>query len=48
MDMYVEAARKYTPGADIRSEEVEEIVSRFSPLGRVGVPEDVSRVLAFW
>lgn len=46
IDMYVEAARKYIPGADDWSDEkVEEVVSHFSPLGRVGVPEDISRVL---
>ena len=39
--MYIEAARKYIPSADDWSDEkVEEVVSHFSPLGRVGVPED--------
>jgi tetrahydroxynaphthalene reductase len=47
-DMYAEAARKYMPGSeDWSDEKVEEAVSHFSPLGRVGVPEDISRVLAF-
>lgn len=47
-DMYVEAARKYMPGAkDWTDEQVEEAVSGWSPLGRVGVPRDISRVLAF-
>ncbi len=47
-DMYVEAARKYMPNAeDWTDEEVEKAVSSWSPLGRVGVPQDISRVLAF-
>jgi NAD(P)-dependent dehydrogenase (short-subunit alcohol dehydrogenase family) len=47
-DMYVDAARKYIPGSeDWSDEKVEEAVSQWSPLGRVGVPEDISRVMAF-
>jgi tetrahydroxynaphthalene reductase len=47
-DMYVEAARKYIPGAkEWTDEQVEKAVSSWSPLGRVGVPQDISRVLAF-
>jgi tetrahydroxynaphthalene reductase len=47
-DMYTEAARKYMPNAENWSDEqVEKAVSTLSPLGRVGVTEDISRVLAF-
>lgn len=47
-DMYTQAARLYIPGADNWSDEqVETTISKMSPLGRVAVPHDVSRVLAF-
>jgi tetrahydroxynaphthalene reductase len=47
-DMYVDAARKYIPGSEGWSDEkVEDVVSQWTPLGRVGVPEDISRVVAF-
>jgi tetrahydroxynaphthalene reductase len=47
-DMYVEAARKYMPNAENWSDEqVDKAVRNLSPLARVGVTEDISRVLAF-
>ncbi|KAJ5689164.1 hypothetical protein N7462_003556 [Penicillium macrosclerotiorum] len=46
-DMYDENARKYIPGgADMTDGQVEALLSKWSPLGRVGVPEDVSGVVA--
>jgi tetrahydroxynaphthalene reductase len=53
--MYVEAARKYIPGAEggpngegrWSDEKVEEAVANFTPLGRVAVPDDIARVVAF-
>jgi NAD(P)-dependent dehydrogenase (short-subunit alcohol dehydrogenase family) len=47
-DMYTEAARLYIPGSDDWTDEkVEQFMSNVTPLGRVGVPEDISRVAAF-
>jgi NAD(P)-dependent dehydrogenase (short-subunit alcohol dehydrogenase family) len=47
-DMYVEAARKYIPGSeDWSDEKVEEVISKWTPLDRAGVPTDISRVVAF-
>lgn len=47
-DMWVEAARKYIPGAENFSDEkVDEIASTWSPLNRPGFPEDIARVVAF-
>ncbi|KAF4627549.1 hypothetical protein G7Y89_g10608 [Cudoniella acicularis] len=47
-DMYIEAARKYIPGSeDWSDQKLEEVLSAWSPLGRVAVPQDISRVLAF-
>jgi tetrahydroxynaphthalene reductase len=47
-DTYIEAARKYIPNAaDWTDEQLEKAVSSWSPVGRVGVPQDISRVLAF-
>jgi hypothetical protein len=46
--LYAEAARKYMPNAKNWSDEqVDKAVSNLSPLARVGVLEDISRVLAF-
>ncbi|KAL9077788.1 MAG: hypothetical protein Q9161_000160 [Pseudevernia consocians] len=47
-DMYVEAARKYIPNeASMTDKEIDELAASWSPLNRVGLPEDVSRVVAF-
>ncbi|KDQ60933.1 hypothetical protein JAAARDRAFT_67356 [Jaapia argillacea MUCL 33604] len=47
-DMYYESARKYMPGSESWSDEqVEAAVAQFSPLGRVGMPNDVAKVVAF-
>ncbi|CAI7675545.1 unnamed protein product [Penicillium pancosmium] len=46
-DMYTEMAAKYIPGgADMSEGEIEAMLSKWSPLGRVGLPEDVSGVAA--
>ncbi|KUJ11245.1 ESC reductase [Mollisia scopiformis] len=46
-DMYVEAARLYVPGSeDWSDEKLEQTLAEWTPLGRVGVPEDISRVCA--
>lgn len=52
--MYREAARKYLRGAEGGSngegrwpdEKVDEVASNLSPLNRIGVPEDIARVIA--
>ncbi|KAI4120875.1 MAG: hypothetical protein LQ347_007008 [Umbilicaria vellea] len=47
-DMYVEAARKYIPGGENWSDEqVDKAVNAFSPLGRVGYPEDIAKVVVW-
>ncbi|KAL2056161.1 hypothetical protein ABVK25_003804 [Lepraria finkii] len=47
-DMYVEAARKYIPNeASMTDQQVDELAASWSPLKRAGVPQDVSRVVAF-
>jgi len=54
-DMYREAARKYLRGAEggpngegrWSDEKVDEVASHLSPLDRIGVPEDIARVIAF-
>ncbi|KAJ5378780.1 hypothetical protein N7509_011899 [Penicillium cosmopolitanum] len=46
-DMYTEMSAKYIPGgADMSEGEIEAMLSKWSPLGRVGLPEDVSGVAA--
>ncbi|KAJ5573672.1 uncharacterized protein N7459_008099 [Penicillium hispanicum] len=46
-DMYTEMSAKYIPGGqDMTPEQIETLLSKWSPLGRVGVPEDVSGVAA--
>lgn len=46
-DMYTEVAREYLPGgADLSLEEVDAKVSAWSPLNRVGMPDDVAGVVA--
>ncbi|KAJ5099759.1 hypothetical protein N7532_006760 [Penicillium argentinense] len=46
-DMYTEMAAKYIPGgASMSEEEIEAMLSKWSPLGRVGLPEDVSGIAA--
>ena len=46
-DMYDEMAAKYVPGSEnMTAQEIEAMISKWSPLGRVGVPEDVSGVAA--
>jgi tetrahydroxynaphthalene reductase len=46
-DMYYENSRKYLPGGDALSwEEIDARIAAWSPLGRVGVPEDVVGVVA--
>ncbi|KAJ5908519.1 hypothetical protein N7495_001201 [Penicillium taxi] len=44
-DMYDEMAKEYVPGGrDMTNEQIETMLSKWSPLNRVGVPEDVSGV----
>ncbi|KAJ5306173.1 hypothetical protein PENANT_c024G03691 [Penicillium antarcticum] len=46
-DMYKEAAAKYFPGGeDMTEAEIDDSVSKWSPLGRPGIPEDISGVVA--
>ncbi len=47
-DIYAEHARNYIAGSENWSDEkVEEVATHFGLLGRIGVPSDVSRVVAF-
>ena len=47
-DMYVEAARKYVPDdGKYTDEEIDRMMSKMSPLNRIGQPPDVARVVAF-
>lgn len=47
-DMYEAESAKYfgDAGKDMSSEQIEEALSKWSPLGRVGVPSDVSGAAA--
>lgn len=46
-DMYAVAAKEYIPGGDqMTIEEIDARISGSSPLGRVGLPEDVAGVVA--
>lgn len=46
-DMYAEAAAKYIPGGESMTiDEIDTILSKWSPLGRPGFPDDVSGVVA--
>ncbi|KAJ5775269.1 uncharacterized protein N7511_000280 [Penicillium nucicola] len=46
-DMYTEMSAKYIPGGDQMSpQQIEELLSKWSPLGRVGEVEDVAGVAA--
>ncbi len=46
--MYLEAARKYIPGSEHWSDEqVDKAASTFSPLHRMGYPEDIAKVVGF-
>ena len=47
--MYTDNAWHYVPNADPSwtMEDIDRGLAKFSPLNRVGLPEDVSRVVAF-
>lgn len=46
-DMYDHNAPKYIPGgASMSPQQIDEMLSKWSPLGRVGLPEDVAGVAA--
>ncbi|KAL9109446.1 MAG: hypothetical protein Q9227_005954 [Pyrenula ochraceoflavens] len=46
-DMYTEAAAKYFPDGDkMTPQEVDDALSKWSPLGRPGFPEDIAGVVA--
>lgn len=46
-DMYTENSRKYVQGGDeLGWDEIEARIAAWSPLGRVGVPEDVAGAVA--
>lgn len=46
--MYVEAARKYIPGGDTwTDDQLDKAVNAFSPLGRMGYPEDIAKVVVW-
>ncbi|KXJ95678.1 hypothetical protein Micbo1qcDRAFT_187563 [Microdochium bolleyi] len=47
-DMYHAVCREYIPGGtELSNEEVDEYAATWSPLGRVGLPIDVARVVCF-
>ncbi|KAJ5947699.1 hypothetical protein N7466_000714 [Penicillium verhagenii] len=47
-DMYDENSASYFPGGDkMTPEQIETLLSKWSPLGRVGLPEDISNIAAF-
>ena len=47
-DMYAEQARAYIPsGEKLPQAKVDEMVTSMCPLGRLGEPPDVARVVAF-
>ncbi|KAM3069009.1 hypothetical protein ACMFMG_004188 [Clarireedia jacksonii] len=47
-DMYATVAAEYIPGgASMTIEEIDEQISKMSPLGRPGFPEDIAGVVAF-
>ncbi|KAJ1331779.1 tetrahydroxynaphthalene reductase [Microdochium nivale] len=47
-DMYHAVCREYIPGGtELGNEEVDEYAATWSPLGRVGLPIDVARVVCF-
>lgn len=47
-DMYLDAARQYIPGAENWSDEqLDAATAKLSPLGRIGVPDDVAQVVSF-
>ncbi|KAJ5176934.1 uncharacterized protein N7482_002811 [Penicillium canariense] len=46
-DMYDHNATEYIPGGEnMTAQQIEELLSKWSPLGRVGLPEDVAGVAA--
>ncbi len=46
-DMYLENSRKYLKGGDeLTLEEIDARIAAWSPLGRVGMPDDVAGVVA--
>lgn len=46
-DMYAQVAADYLPGAeDWPKEKMDEVVGKWSPLGRVGMPDDVAGLVA--
>ena len=46
-DMYLENSRKYVKGGDdLTWDEIDARIAAWSPLGRVGMPEDVAGVVA--
>lgn len=46
-DMYDHNSAKYIPGgANMTPKQIEDLLSKWSPLGRVGLPEDVAGVAA--
>jgi 3-oxoacyl-[acyl-carrier protein] reductase/tetrahydroxynaphthalene reductase len=48
-DMAIEAGWRYIPGADPSwtMEQIEAHVNKWTPLGRIGNPEDIARVVRF-
>lgn len=46
-DMYTENAAKYIPGGEsMTSQQIDDALSKWSPLGRPGFPEDVAGIVA--
>ena len=46
-DMYVDNAAKYFPGGEkMTVQEVDDAVSKMSPMGRPGFPDDIAGVVA--
>lgn len=46
-DMYAANSRRYLPGGDqLSADEIDARIAAWSPLGRVGMPDDVAGVVA--
>lgn len=46
-DMWVDAAAKYLPGGEKMSmQEIDDALSKWTPLGRPGFPDDIAGVVA--
>lgn len=47
-DMYLVSGKSYIPGGEsLAQEDVDKMVTTMCPLGRLGQPQDVSRIVGF-